>query len=115
MMSDFSVLLEIPNIQKNVVTVEPLINGDALGTGILSFIERLSSLQILLVQSICDLKVCPLYIERLSSLQRLKCTSTINIGRQSVSPMEKLFFYCVLYSVYPSSEVLLHKLIFLTV
>ena len=26
-MSDFSVLLEIPNMQKNVVTVEPLING----------------------------------------------------------------------------------------
>ena len=50
-------------------------------------------------------------IERSSSLRRLKCTGTIELlGCRSVSPIEKLFFYCALYSLYPSSEVLLCKL-----
>ena len=49
MMSDFSVLLESPNIYKNVglnilYTVEPLSNGYIGTMTILSFIERLSSL-----------------------------------------------------------------------
>ena len=36
------------------------------------------------------------FIERLSSLWRLKCTSIIEKGPQSVSFIET-FFYCVLY------------------
>ena len=37
-------------------------------------------------------------IERLSSLQRLKCSGIIEKGPQSVSFIERLF-YCILYSV----------------
>ena len=58
-------------------------------------------------------------IERLSSLQRLKCTSTIDLRPvRSVSlierffcekciPYREVFFYCVLYSECPSLEVFL--------
>ena len=49
------------------------------------------------------------FIERLSSLRRLKCTSIIEKGPQSVSFIEKVFF---LYSKCPLSEVLLYKNIF---
>ena len=47
-----------------------------------------------------------LFIERLSSLQRLKCTGIIEKGPQSVSFIERFFF---LYSECPLSEVLLYK------
>ena len=49
MMSDFSVLLGSPNIYKNVglnilYTVDPLINGHIETMSIFPFIERLSSI-----------------------------------------------------------------------
>ena len=46
------------------------------------------------------------FIERLSSLWRLRCTSVIEKGPQIVSSIERFFFYCVLYSECSLSEVL---------
>ena len=37
------------------------------------------------------------FIERLSSLRRLKCTSIIEKGPQSASFIERRLFYCVFY------------------
>ena len=49
----------------------------------MSFIERLSSLRRLKCTSIMEKSMS--FIERLSSLQRLKCTSIIEKGPQSMS------------------------------
>ena len=61
MMSNFSVLLEIPNIQKNVGlsnTVEPLINGHNGYRHFVFYREIILSSYVKIFD--CDLKVCPL-------------------------------------------------------
>ena len=54
--------------------------------------------------------MCVYFIKRLSSLWRLKCTSAIEKGPQSVSFIERFCFYCVLYLEFPLSEVLLYNI-----
>ena len=68
-------------------TVEPLNNGHKW---YLLFIERLSSLRRLKCTSIIEKGTQSLSIDGLSSLRRLKCTSIIEKGTQSVSFIEGL-------------------------
>ena len=71
-------------------TVEPLNNGH-IRTRLLSFIERLSFLRRLKCTSIIEKGPQSVsFIERLSSLWGLKCTSIIEKGPQSMSFIEKL-------------------------
>ena len=65
-------------------TMEPLNNGH-IGTGHLSFIERLSSLWRLKCTSIIEKGPQSVsFIERLFSLRKLKCTSIIENGPKFV-------------------------------